>query len=369
MRVAAGVLTGLALLIGGVARAAEFAEMVRELNVIQNRMVAGDMNARDEAARQFDMIEKSIAAVEPDGWADERNQRAAIIYLLCGGASAGLREIHEADFDKGGLGSMLAASIEYAEGREGGVPRALQDLDARHLPPMLGGHLALVQGSALVGENNARAIELFDLARLLMPGSLVEEAALRREIAVLDPIRDVGKITLLATRYVSKYPASPYGQNFWDILRRATIADPGFLPRAPKFEPIFERSAKGERAAYYLAVSRMAILAGDFNEARRTLEKARQAASHPTTFKRIEFYQGVLSALTQERSDVVLAPDEATGLDRQDEALLRIASGVKTGLDARKQPPAASDDDYEIAAVARQAITRSDELLKRASPQ
>ena len=42
--------------------------------------------------RQFDVIEKAIGVVEPEGWADERNQRAAIVYLLCGGAAPGLRE-------------------------------------------------------------------------------------------------------------------------------------------------------------------------------------------------------------------------------------------------------------------------------------
>ena len=60
--------------------------------------------------------------------------------------------------------------------------RGLAALNARSLPPTLGAEIALVQ-SALVAQNDLKAtIERLDEARLLMPGTLVEEAALRREI-------------------------------------------------------------------------------------------------------------------------------------------------------------------------------------------
>jgi chemotaxis protein MotC len=350
-----GLMTALSILVlGGAAHGGEFAEMVRELNVMQNRMVVGDASARDQAARQFDLVEKAIGALEPEGWADERNQRAALIYLLCGGAPAGLREIHEAQFDAGKLEGILGAGIEYAEGA--GDSKALLDFDARHLPPMLGGHLALVQGSALMGSDNARAIMLFDLARLLMPGSLVEEAALRREIAILDPVRDVSKLALLSTRYASKYLASPYAQNFWDVLRRATIADPQFFGRAPKFEPVYTKGPAGERAAYYLAVARMALLAGDFEEARRTIEVAGRTATHPITVKRIDAYRRILATLTQEAGAPPLTQKEIDGLDKKDSALVAIASSVAAGLSARPEASAAVDEDYEIANLARREI-------------
>lgn len=355
--------------LGGAARAAELAEMVRDLNVLQNRMVIGDMAAREQAAKQFDLIEKAIAAVEPEAWAEERNQRAAIVYLLCGGASAGLREIHEAGFDIGKLGDVVGASVEYAEGRDGGVPKALMDFDARHLPPILGGHLALVQGSGLTGEDDARAIALFDLARLLMPGSLVEEAALRREIAILDPVRDVDKLSLLSSRYVSKYLHSPYVQNFWEVLRRATIADPTFLARASKFEAIFAKASAAERVTHDLAVARMAILAGDFDEARRQLDNAAKVATHPSTLKRIDSYRGVLVTLTQENAGSPPTLEDMDKLEKQDTTLFAVAAGVATRLAERQPPTSAPEDDYEMAAVVRQALTRSDELLKRAGPQ
>jgi chemotaxis protein MotC len=363
-----GLLAALMLFpLSGAAHGGEFAELVRELNVMQNRMVVGDATARDQAARHFDMIEKAIGALEPEGWADEKNQRAALIYLLCGGAPAGLREIHEAQFDAGKLEGLLGAGIEYAEGA--GDSKALQDFDARHLPPMLGGHLALVQGSALMGADNARAIMLFDLARLLMPGSLVEEAALRREIAVLDPARDVGKLVLLSTRYASKYLASPYAQNFWDVLRRATIADPQFLGRAPRFEPIFAKGPAGERAAYYLAIARMALLAGDFEEARRTIDLAGRSATHPITVKRIDAYHRILASLTQETGAPPLTQKEIDALDKKDSALVAIAASVSEGLSARPGPSPAADDDYAIADLARREIAKSDELLRKAGPQ
>ncbi|CAJ0879237.1 hypothetical protein AMST5_03041 [freshwater sediment metagenome] len=364
----AGLVLILLALLGGIAQAAEFAEMVRDLNIMQNRMVVGDARAREQAARQFDLIEKTITSLEPEAWTDERNQRAAIVYLLAGGAPVGLRAIHDAEFDGGKLGPLIGASVEYAEGREGGVPKALMDFDARRLPPIPGGHLALVQGSALIGDDNARAIVLLDVARLLMPGSLVEEAALRREIAILDPVRDVGKVALLSSRYASKYLSSPYVQNFWDVLRRATIADSEFFPRAPKFEPIFLKGPSSERAAFYLAVARLALLAGNLVEARRSIEEAGKAATQPTTIKRVAAYHNILSTLTQETGPPALSAQDLQSLDKQDAALLEITSSVTSALAARPQANA-PDDAYEMASTVREAIAKTDELLKRASPQ
>ncbi|MGJ0509983.1 MAG: hypothetical protein ACR652_23215 [Methylocystis sp.] len=245
------------------------------------------------------------------------------------------------------------------------------NFDARHLPPMLGGHLALVQGSAVIGENPARAIALFDLARLLMPGSLVEEAALRREIAILDPVRDVSKLALLSARYVSKYAASPYARNFWDVLRRATIGDPDFLPRAPRFEPIFAKGPAAERVGFGLAVARMAILAGKFDEAQRLVDNASKTATHPLTLKRITAYRNIIAALIQEKSQQNPSPPDVSELDKQDHALVEIASSVKSGLEKREAGTADTqqDGDYQIAASVRQALAKSDELLKRAEPQ
>lgn len=369
MRRALWPLTMLAFLqLNAPARAVEFAEMVRTLNAMQNRMTIGDAAARDQAAKQFDLIEKTIETIEPDGWSDERTLRAAILYLLCGGAPGSLREIHEAGFATGKLASLLAASVEYADGRDGGAPKALMEFDPREFPSMLGGHLALVQGGALMGEDTPRAMALLDLARLLMPGSLVEEAALRREISILDPVRESDKLALLSVRYVSKYLMSPYAQHFWDVLRRVTVDDPTFLPRSAKFDPVFAKAPSSDRPSLYLALARQALLAGKFDEAKLKIDKAGEAAASSASEKRVGVYRNIVAALTQDGAAEALRAVDVSELDKKDAALVAMASSVTAGL-AAKKPEVPADDNYEIATTLRQAIAQSDELLKRAGSQ
>lgn len=355
---------------GGTAQAQEFAAMVRDLNAMQNLMAAGNADARDQAARQFDRIEKAIEAVEPDGWRDERNVRAAIVYLLCGGAATKLREIFDAAFVDAKFAGLFGASVEYAEGREGGIPKALMEINARDFPPLLGGHLALVQGGALIGEDNARAIALLDLARLLMPGSLVEEAALRREIGLLDPVRESGKLETLAARYIAKYAASPYAPHFWEAFRQATVEEKTFIDRFEAFDPLFDKAPARERLPLYLAVARQALQAGRFGFAKAAIDKAGASAANAAAQKRIGVYRSVLAALTEEQGGDGLRAVDPQRLDKEDAGLIALASDVVSGLAARSQAePKADEAPYEMAESVRRAIAQSDEILKRSASQ
>ena len=81
-----------------------------------------------------------------------------------------MREIHDAGFIVGDEAPLLEAALLNAEGDEGAAER-LAAFDPQRYPPLVGGHLALVQGGALVGKDNLQAIAKLDLARLLMPTS------------------------------------------------------------------------------------------------------------------------------------------------------------------------------------------------------
>ncbi|MCX7900234.1 MAG: hypothetical protein N2444_09170, partial [Methylocystis sp.] len=190
----------------------ELPDLVRALNSLQNRMAMGDKSARRAIMEQSALVELAIVATPPDGWAEERNVRAAALYLLCGGAPGKLREIYDAQFVPTPLAPLLEASLAQAETHKAD---ALSKFDAREFPPILGGHIALIQGDALLGVDKQKALTFLDLARLLTPESLVEEAALRHEINALDPAQDAERLIRLAERYLSCYAASPSDDLFW----------------------------------------------------------------------------------------------------------------------------------------------------------
>lgn len=356
------------------AHAQPFADMVRDLNSMQSRMAFGDAAAREQAARQFDLIERSISEADAPLLSDERNARAAIIYLLCGGAPGKVRDLVRSSRVNETLSALLEASLQYADG-DAAATNALMHFDARQYPPALGGHLALVQAGLLIGTDNARAIALLDLARLLMPGSLVEEAALRREISILDPVRDAEKLGLLAVRYASKYASSPFARHFWALLPAIARGVPTSSLLASRFAVVLDKAPTGERADLYLALSRRALLAGKFEEAEKAIEMATKDIPGASVERRIKTYRTVLSALEDRRSFSALRALETAGLPPEDIELVELAASVGAKLEApsdnRNQTgdDAVEEEKSEMAENARRALAQADELLKRAGRQ
>lgn len=355
-----------------VANAQDFVDSVRELNAAQNRMAVGKDKAKDQVAAQFDVIEALAPTLEPEAWAQSRNIRAATIYLLSGGAPERLREIYDAEFIVGDEAPLLEAALLNAEGDD----RALEKIagfDPGRYPSLLAGHLALVQGGALVGRDNPRAIASLDLARLLMPTSLVEEAALRREMRALDPHQDREKIISLAQTYAAKYRASPYARNFIADIR-AMIFGPvvkGDVAFVSKVEPIINVAPAPERLDIYLALCRSALLAGRLGDARKFLAKAEPAAESAETRDRVLVYQRVIDRIeapSQSASDQK-EDSSSTALTMEDKKVVLVMQAVLSKLSRpnheakSSEGTAALNNDTELIANARARLEHVDGLL------
>lgn len=366
------------------ANASEFAALVRDLNTMQNRMVMGDEKANAAATFQLQLIEESFASFDLEIWKDEKNIRAAAVYLLCGGAPAKLRKVYDEKRFPEDAAPLLLASLNYAEGHRRSAAKLLMDFDPRRYPSVLGGHLALAQGGSMIGADNARAISLLDLARLLMPASLVEEAALRREVAIVDPLRNNDKLYLLGNRYVTKYLASPYAANFWyefsTTLR--VVSSRLDMPTMAKFEALLDKAPSADRAQTYLAMARQALLAGKIAAAAGSIAKAESITDMPTTRNRVLAYRAAISALTGEStaSLAALRQVDRSGLPRGDVEMIGIVESAISRLDESvdametrwSQREATIDasgkanaETPAVVLAARQALEQTEALLRR----
>jgi chemotaxis protein MotC len=377
------VLISCLLNIGGGARAQDLAEMVRELNFAQNRAVIGDEAARGETAKRLDLIEQFLPSLEADDWKQSKNLGAAAIYLLCGGSPRTLRKL----FDDHALADdgapLIAASLAFAEGQKEEAAKLFSSIDAKSFPPSLAAHLALVQGGLTVGADKKRAAALFDLARLLMPGSLVEEASLRRELTILDTSRDTTRYLLLARRYVRQYAKSPFAKNFWNQLTATSLAAATNLDasRLDEFDELFAQAETTARFELRLTIARMSILHAQIDMAADWIAKAEALADTPRARDRLRLYTAALKA---ERGDLdaglaELRKLETSALTREELELMKIVSGVV----ARLQPPPASaartadgasstpkpneiSEETPLISELRQSLAESDALLKKA---
>jgi chemotaxis protein MotC len=360
------------LSISACAQAQDLADSVRTLNAAQNRMAVGKEKAKDQVAAQFETIEALIPTLEPEAWTQSRNIRAAIIYLLGGGAPENLREIHDAGFIVGDEALLLEAALLNAEGDERAAEK-IATFDPQQYPPLLGGHLALVQGGMLVGQDNAHAIAKLDLARLLMPTSLVEEAALRREIRALDLQNQREKIIALASIYAARYRASPYARHLVDdlrtLLRRPEIEDdPTF---ASKLEPVLDMAPASERLDIYLSSFRAALARGRLEEARQRLIKAIPVAQSVEARERLRAYQELIAGLDApngpKRDSIGAAP--STALTPEDRQIIELVNAVLNRLatsptEARgSEQRSLPDDETELVAKARVRLEHVDILL------
>jgi chemotaxis protein MotC len=123
----------------------------------------------------------------------------------------------------------------------------------------------LVQ-SALVAKDDLKAsIERLDEARLMMPGTLVEEAALRREIFVAGQLDDFDKFETVALQYFRRFRHSIYAGNFRQRFSLA-VARFSFAQKTDRFPRLvavldyLDRAS--QRSSLYLLIARTALVRG-----------------------------------------------------------------------------------------------------------
>jgi chemotaxis protein MotC len=236
-----------------------------------------------------------LGSFPPDTWTNRKNCRAAAVYLLSGGSAKTLKQLFDEKVFPDESVALIAASLAYAEGRSRDAVSLLRKFDPSAYPPMLRAHLALVEGGLLIGVDNSRAGKLFDLARLLMPKSLIEEAALRREINVIDPSRHSRKLLLLGERYAETYFRSPFAKQFWDDLVAITVRFASRLDGAKlaSIETILERAPSSNRIDLCFGVARDSLLRGRAELAALHVTRAASIARAPSEKNRLKLYSAL----------------------------------------------------------------------------
>lgn len=195
-------------------------KLMRRLHQAYEAMARGDAGARLEHEQLLVAIPAALANAERRLWREPQNARAVISYVLSGGEPKALRDLLAAGLIPEQFRRLAEGAVAYAEGREHEAASRLLDIEARTLDPELSGAVALVQGVISTRTAPEKAIRFFDQARLLAPGTVVEEAALRREMLLLTAGSDIDKLKLLLQRYIQQYPRSYYADTFWQQLAK-----------------------------------------------------------------------------------------------------------------------------------------------------
>ena len=200
-------------------------QLVRSLQLIQDRIAAGDHAAMPMQAKLLEMTDTRLREADAEDFKDPKNFRALLVYGMSGGNPATVEAAvsRATSIDAQDL-AIAKGIINYLVGRPAGAIDVLKPIDPMALPSDLGAFLALVKGSLLATDEPATALTLLDEARLLSPGTLVEEAALRRSVGIAVAQGDAARFALASTQYVERYLYSPYASQFADSFVSGVIA-------------------------------------------------------------------------------------------------------------------------------------------------
>ncbi|RWG17967.1 MAG: chemotaxis protein MotC [Mesorhizobium sp.] len=199
-------------------------QLVRSLQLVQDRIAGGDHAALPMQAKLLEMTDARLRAADAGDFKDPKNFRALLVYGMSGGNPVTVEAAaSRAATDPQSL-AIAKGVVAYLNGRPAAAIEILKPIDPMSVPADLGAFLALVKGSLLATDEPATALTLLDEARLLSPGTLVEEAALRRSVGLAATQGDAARFALASTQYVAGYLYSPYASQFADSFVSGVIA-------------------------------------------------------------------------------------------------------------------------------------------------
>lgn len=379
---AAGAAFAFALAAAGTANSQdEPFELVRSLQSLQDQVVRGNTRAHAAQRVLLGRIAEQFEALSSESWNNPKNARAAVVFVLSGGSARVLQKLMGSDVTTDIDAKLLNGTLAYGEGRHDEAAELLGGIEARTLEPGMAGLVAYVQGELAATKEPAKALAHLDDARLLSPGTIVEEAALRRQIAVLAAAGDADRYASLATQYLRRFARSVYAGGFRQqfavaIAAHTNAAEPGRLAR---LESMLGGIEPSEQRELYLTIANEAIAKG-------RIEMARFAARHAVRLsedasverERARLYEAAALIITEDfdRGVEMLGAVERGRLAGTDAALLDAALAVAGQMrrlpdlpDTEPPAAAATPGGNQALEQARRAIARVDAMLSAADRQ
>lgn len=347
-------------------------ELVRALQSVQDGIANGDTAAHGSHIALIRQIGEKFIAADASVWSNAQNGQAVVIYLLSGGAPQVVRKLPREKLNVDGR--LFDGALAYVEGRQDDAREQLKDVQPRTLPSGLGGQVALVQGALFARKEVSLAIERLDDARLLLPGTLVEEAALRREILLVGQAEDFDKFEFLTLAYIRHYRNSVYAGDFWQRFSSGLTQSSIALDerRFGRVAALLEQVDRASRLKLYLAIARAAIVRGRLEMARLAGERSLTLSADASPEReRAHFFRGVARALTDEYDGGVaeLKALDRSKLPERDVPLLNAT--LQLALDVRKPfaGNSAGAADKPPVTPARLDLASSTAALVRAQKQ
>jgi len=358
-------------------------ELVRELQVFQDQAALKSTGERAEQRERIAKVAEALTKFDASVWAEERNLRGAVIYVLSGGNPHVLRSLIDAKEDLGGSDRLVKGALAYSERRDAEAAELLSGVDVESLDRSVGGHVALVRASLAAESDQRKAFALLDRARVIAPGTLVEEAALRRQAIIAAKMNELDVFERLSSQYFRRFGNSLFAGSFEQQFAREIVSNayPANEKRMANLEAMVASLTPDVRTDTCLALAEEGISKANVEIVRFAARLARiDANSSPLDATRMRLFEAAALLVTDayEEGSRALWTIDRSKLGVREEALLNAAFAVAKEIarppsmaQMAKQTPATGDAntiaESSVISDAKQALERVDGLLNEAS--
>jgi len=353
-------------------RLAEPFELIRSLRSLQDRIARGDGAAFLSYRKALSQFTEQLSRAPEEAWKDPRNVRAAVALVLSGGDPSVLQPL--VSQVTGQDLALVRGALAYGQNHNEEAMGQLADVDVRMLDPSVAGHIALVQAELLAKKDREKSLALLAEARLLAPGTMIEEAALRREVALAVESGDADRFETSSRQYVRRFANSAHMPNFrrqWaiDVATRGMAEDP---VRRAGLESTLVFLSDSQRLEVYLSIAWEGLKGGGVDLVRWAAAKASQLASEDSAqHLRAKLCEAAVLILTDEfdRGQTTLQGLPVDRLSEEETRLLAAAVRVAKQVRRESKPAEQGSErprgatEPRVIITAKAAMDRVDDML------
>jgi chemotaxis protein MotC len=358
-------------------------DLVLNLARLQDAAARGDPQAGPMQRLMIREISAELLKADPLTLPDPPTLRAAIVYVLSGGRPSDVDVLLRATPESDLLRWLLVGAVHYAKGEKEEALKAFEPYAPEKLPHSIGGRIALATAMLLPDTDMEKRIALLETAARLMPGTLVEEAALRRLTAIAVVRDDPLQFQKTAERYVWRYAESLYAGGFMKDYVTHIVAFEAKAKPVDRlaFEIMMNKLPKSPRSLAYLGVARRATSLGLVDLALFASTRARRLAPQGSdAWQAATLYDAAILVTGADYGIALglLREVDAARLDDGDRALLAAVTTLAEQLRAPPGPTPDADlalkdeqsartlpaDQQALAAKAASSISAADQMLE-----
>ncbi len=325
-------------------------EIIRSLEALHDQMVGGSRPAQTAMPNVLRQLGARLMAANPSVWKDPRNTRAIVIYILSGGEIRVARKVLATGTVPAAEKQLIEGALAYLEGLKPQAKGLLENIDSRSLEPVVGSHIALAQAALIAEDKPAKALKLLDLARVLAPGTLVEDAALRREVFLAEETIDFDKFIAMADQYFRRFHRSVYAESFQRefAIALTRISQSATERQLAALSTLLNDLPARDQLRLYMHVAQASLVNGKPPAAKWAAMAAMTfAAKNTIDAHRAALYDGVASILTSDYDHGLteLNELESVRFSASDTQLREAAMGLALQIRAWPAPPPPKSDD------------------------